>query len=450
MDKVLRALTDIVEQGRAAQPDEALHAAKRMMLDSVGCALGSYREQVPAIARGISARRPRPSGARAFGISGRLQPDAAAFANSVMIRFLDYNDSYGSTVGIGHPSDYIPAAMAQLGEEEIPGELILRSVLVGYEVFCRLTDATRLGVEQIDHVLNGAVASAAAASVANGLSATRTRHALSLAVTANLSLQATRLGELSMWKGCAAGNACRNGVFAAELAAAGITGPDSPFTGRGGLFKVTGQEPDMGPLEANGGPAIAECHVKRFPSGYFSQGAIEAALEVRAELNGQVPAAVEVGTFEFGKKVMAGDPQKWHPTTRETADHSIPYVVACALTRGKVTREDLDESQLADPRIRRVLDVLTVEADPECEAAWPQACLNRVTVRFADGRQESRSVRFYRGHAKNPMSDGELEGKFRDQAESIISEADADALIKAIWELDQAGSPAALFGWEPR
>lgn len=450
MDKVLRALTDIVEQGRAAQPDEALHAAKRMMLDSVGCALGSYREQVPAIARGISARRPRPSGARAFGISGRLQPDAAAFANSVMIRFLDYNDSYGSTVGIGHPSDYIPAAMAQLGEEEIPGELILRSVLVGYEVFCRLTDATRLGVEQIDHVLNGAVASAAAASVANGLSATHTRHALSLAVTANLSLQATRLGELSMWKGCAAGNACRNGVFAAELAAAGITGPDSPFTGRGGLFQVTGQEPDMGPLEANGGPAIAECHVKRFPSGYFSQGAIEAALEVRAELNGQVPAAVEVGTFEFGKKVMAGDPQKWHPTTRETADHSIPYVVACALTRGKVTREDLDESQLADPRIRRVLDVLTVEADPECEAAWPQACLNRVTVRLADGRQESRSVRFYRGHAKNPMSDGELEGKFRDQAESIISETDADALIKAIWELDQAGSPAALFGWEPR
>lgn len=206
----------------------------------------------------------------------------------------------------------------------------------------------------------------------------------------------------------------------------------------------------MGPLEANDGPAIAECHVKRFPSGYFSQGAIEAALEVRAELNGQVPAAVEVGTFEFGKKVMAGDPQKWHPTTRETADHSIPYVVACALTRGKVTREDLDESQLADPRIRRVLDVLTVEADPECEAAWPQACLNRVTVRLADGRQESRSVRFYRGHAKNPMSDGELEGKFRDQAESIISEADADALIKAIWELDQAGSPAALFGWEPR
>ena len=304
-------------------------------------------------------------------------------------------------------------------------------------------------MEQIDHVLNGAVASAAAASVANELSGERTRHALSLAVTANLSLQAARLGKLSMWKGCAAGNACRNGVFAAELAAAGITGPDSPFTGRGGLFQVTGRQPDMGPLERSRGPAIAECRVKRFPSGYFSQGAIEAALAVRAELNGRVPAAVEVGTFEFGKKVMAGDEQKWHPTTRETADHSIPYVVACALARGRVRHDDLDESRLADPEIRRLLDVLTVEADPECTAAWPEACMNRVTVRFSDGRRRSRSVRHYRGHARNPMSDGELVEKFRGQAASVITDADADALLQAIRELDEAGSPEALFGWSP-
>jgi 2-methylcitrate dehydratase len=447
MDEILDALMDIVAAGRAAQPDDALHAAKRMLLDSIGCALGSYWERVPAIVRAVSGRRPKPSGTRAFGIESRLHPDAAAFANSVMIRFLDYNDSYGSTVGIGHPSDYIPAAMAQLGEEEIPGELILRSILVGYEVFCRLTDATRLGVERIDHVLNGAVASAAAASVANGLSSERTRHALSLAVTANLSLQATRLGELSMWKGCAAGNACRNGVFAAELAAAGITGPATPFTGRGGLSQVTGQQPDMRPLQASDGPSIERCHIKRFPSGYFSQGAIEAALAVRGRLNGRAPAAVEVGTFEFGKKVMAGDPQKWHPATRETADHSIPYVVACALARGEVKRDDLDQSQLADPAIRRILDVLTVEVDPACMAAWPEACMNRVTLTFPDGRQESQSVRYYRGHAKNPMSDGDLEEKFRDQAASVIPEVSADALVKAIWELDQAGSSEALFGW---
>jgi 2-methylcitrate dehydratase len=266
-------------------------------------------------------------------------------------------------------------------------------------------------------------------------------------VTANLSLQATRLGELSMWKGCAAGNACRNGVFAAELAAAGMTGPPAPFTGRGGLFAVTGGEPDMRWLAASAGPAIAGCHVKRFPSGYFSQGAVQAALDLHTRLNGRVPAAVQVGTFEFGKKVMAGDAEKWHPVTRETADHSIPYVVACALAHGAVNREDLAESRLGDPAIRRLLDVLTVEVDQECMAAWPEACMNRVTVTFADGDEESATVRYYRGHARNPMSDRELEGKFRDQAASVITEADTDALLAAIWALDEAGSAEALFRW---
>jgi 2-methylcitrate dehydratase len=215
------------------------------------------------------------------------------------------------------------------------------------------------------------------------------------------------------------------------------------------LASVTGQEIDLSPLRATGGPAILSCHIKRFPSGYFSQGAIEAALAARAELDGRIPAAVEVGTFEFGKRVMAGDAQKWHPATRETADHSLPYVVACALARGAVRRDDLAESELGDSRIGRLLDILTVEEDPECVAAWPEACMNRITVRLADGAQVSRSVRYYRGHAKNPMSDAELEAKFREQAESVITADDADALLAAAWALDEARSARALFAWAP-
>ncbi|MGH2892576.1 MAG: MmgE/PrpD family protein, partial [Solirubrobacteraceae bacterium] len=385
MDRTLKTLCDVVESGRSEQPGDAVHGAKRMLLDSLGCALGGYHEQVPEIIRSVAGRRSATAGNSVFGTSLLVQPEVAAFANSVLIGFLDYNDAFGSTGGVGHPSDYIPAALVRLCDAEISGAQVLRSILVGYEVFCRLTDATQLGVERIDHVLNGAVASAAIASVANGFSADVTRHAMSLAITANLALQATRLGTLSMWKGCAAGNACRNGVFAAELAASGITGPDAPFEGRGGLFSVTGQDIDHHALDDGAATAIGRCHVKRYPSGYFSQGAIEAAIDLRPVLQGRTPTAVEVGTFEFGKRVMAGDEDKWHPANRETADHSIPYVVACALARGSVTRGDLDASELDPPEIRRLLDVLRVEVDPECAAAWPEACLNKVTVRFADG-----------------------------------------------------------------
>jgi 2-methylcitrate dehydratase len=448
VDQVLNTLCEIVEAGRDSQSPEATHAAKRMLLDSIGCALGSYAERVPTIVREVVGRRSAAMGSPVFGSSMRVHADAAAFANSVMIRFLDYNDTYGSTAGVGHPSDYIPAALVQLGEDRITGSTALRSILVGYEVFCRLTGATRLGVEKLDHVINGAVASAAAVSVANGLSGEQAREAMSLAVAANLSLQATRLGTLSMWKGCAAGNACRNGVFAAELAAAGLTGPEAPFEGRGGLFQVTGQEVDWSALRSEGGtPAILGCHVKRFPSGYFSQGAVEAALEVHAAMDGRTPAAVEVGTFEFGKRVMAGDPEKWRPTTRETADHSIPYVVACALARGSVTHHDLDESQLGAREIRALLDMLTVEVDAECMAAWPEACMNRVTVRFQDGSAETRSVRYYRGHANNPMSDAQLEEKLREQSTSLIAASELDELLTAIWSLDEAASPGGVFNW---
>lgn len=448
MDQVLDVLTQVVAEGRRQPPDAEVHAVKRMLVDSVGCVLGSYRERVPAIIRDVVAGRASASGAGVLGAGFRAPADLAAFANSVMIRFLDYNDSYGSLVGIGHPSDYIPAALASFDGSDISGERAIRGILVAYEVFCRLTDATRLGVEKIDHVVNGAVASAAASAVVNGLSDVQAREAMSLALTANLSLQATRLGTLSMWKGCAAGNACRNGVFAAQLAAAGLTGPEAPFVGRGGLFGVIGEEPDMDALTRTGRrAAIGDCHVKRFPSGYFSQGAIEAALAVRPALDGEPPAAVTVGTFEFGKRVMAGDPEKWRPTTRETADHSIPYVVACALARGSVKRADLDESELADPRVRQILDVLTVEVDPECMAAWPEACMNRITVQLPGGGSKSETVRYYRGHCANPMDDAELEAKFGEQAQSVLPGAQAAAVLAAIWELESARSLDGLFSW---
>lgn len=450
MDDVLDVLSEVVESGREAQPQDSMLAAKRMLLDALGCALGGYRESAPVLARGVVSRRATPKGCGVFGLTEKVPADLAVFANSVMIRFLDFNDTYGSSVGVGHPSDYIPAALAGLSGQPITGELALRGILVAYEVFARLTDATRLGVERVDHVVNGAVASAAASAVVNQLSPAQARTAMSLAVTANVALQATRLGTLSMWKGCAAGNACRNGVFAAELAAAGLTGPEAPFLGRGGLASVTREEIDTVALRREGlRPAIMDCHVKRFPSGYFSQGAVEAALEVYRQVGEADYADVEIGTFEFGKRVMAGDPEKWHPTTRETADHSIPYVVACALARGSVTITDLDESRLDDASVAKLLDVLRVEVDPECATAWPEACMNRVSVRTASGQTVSETVRYYRGHANNPLTDAELATKFAEQAELLLAPQRAKELVETVWALADADSVDPLFSWAP-
>jgi 2-methylcitrate dehydratase len=291
------------------------------------------------------------------------------------------------------------------------------------------------------------VASAAAAALLDDLGALATRHAMSLAVTPNFALQATRLGTLSMWKGCASANACRNGVFAAELAGRGLTGPQAPFDGRGGLFPITGEEPDMrGLLRADGRPAISDCHIKRYPSGYFSQGAIEAAVQARASLrSSQEIERIEIGTFEFGLRVMAGDSEKWRPATRETADHSIPFVVACAVAAGDVTSASFRPDVLADPEIRRLLDRLTVAADAECAAAWPEACMNKVTLVLTNGERRSATVRYYRGHARNPMSDEEVQRKFARQAAPVLGDTAAGQLATVIWGLDKAGHISELF-----
>jgi 2-methylcitrate dehydratase len=142
---------------------------------------------------------------------------------------------------------------------------------------------------------------------------------------------------------------------------------------------------------------------------------------------------------------MAGDEEKWHPKTRETADHSIPYVVACAVARGDVTIADFSPESLTDPEIRRLLDNLTVVQDDECEAAWPDACLNKVTLVRRGGDRCSATVRYYRGHARNPMTHDELQEKFSRQVAPTLGPDGAERLAGVIWNLGKEQNVKELF-----
>ena len=444
MDSVLRRIVDLVHD--PAQPDQqARTAATRMLLDAVGCALGGYRHSAPAIARSLAAQRPDPNGAHVLGLPQRVDPEIATFANGAMIRFLDLNDAYGSTVGIGHPSDYIAAVLAGADMTAANGKTTLDAIVLSYEVFCRLTDLTRLGVERWDHVINGSVASAASAAYLLRLTPDQLGHAIALALVPNLALQASRLNGVSMWKGYASGNAARNGVFAARLAQAGVTGPATPFEGRGGLFDALGHEPDLDAWERPRW-AIHDCHVKRYAAGYFAQSAIQAALEARGQISGPSEVdKVEVGTFEFAARVMAGDADKWSPQTRETADHSLPYVVAHALSHGSLTPDSYTEAHLSDPETARVLNSLTVHVDPDCERAWPEACMSRVIVRLTDGSRICREVRNYPGHKESPLDHSGLEAKFRGLVDPLLGPRQSALLADRIWNLESEASLERLF-----
>ena len=402
-------------------PQETAHEARRRILDAIGVAVAGFDEAAPAAARAVVLDRRDTGGAVVWGAGRRAPADAAGFANAIAVRCLDYNDTYLSREPL-HPSDAIAPLLALAETERCPGTELLAAVAVAYEVGVRLCDAGSLRAHGWDHVNHLAVGIACGAARLLGLDEARTDHAIALTAVPHAAMRQTRVGELSMWKGVAAAEAGRNAVFAARLAAAGMTGPAEPFEGEMAyVHQLLGGELDreaLAPIEDGEPPrAILDTYVKRWPVEYHAQSAVDAALQLRAELGDGAAeriASVAIDTFEASYQIIAKDPQKWDPRTRETADHSLQYVVVAALLDGDVTLRTFEEPRFRDPGTLALLrDAVTVREDAALSAGYPDGIPNRIRVRTHDGRELAREVRYPRGHARNPMDDDEVSAKFR-------------------------------------
>lgn len=428
-------------------PAEVVHQTKRLVMDSIGCALGGYGSEPARIARDMAAGIRAERSAAILGSGERSSPELATFANGVMIRFMDFNDGYTSNGESGHPSDSLAAALTVADLMHRSGRELITATVLAYEVFCRICDFTDLKPLGFDHVTIGGIASTAAAAKLLGLSGDKLRHAFNLGIAPNVALYQTRIGNVSMWKGCAYANASRNAVFAALLAERGMTGPSPVFEGVGGYFKaVTRQAFD---LTAMGGPEhpfkIMQCLMKRFPLGQYSQTVAEAAIEVRARIASTDDIVeVHVETLQTAIRLMAGDAQKWEPETRETADHSMPYTVAVGLMYGDVGEEFFDEAYIRDPRLRALTRKVKVSEWDEANRRMPEAMLCRVGVTTRDGRKHEASVEYHRGHWRNPMTDAEVEAKFRKLALHVLDQRQTDALGRCLMSLEQIEDVGAL------
>ena len=199
---------------------DVVHQVKRTVIDTLGCAMGGFSSQPAQIARDMALTVSSTTPSRILGTESYSSPDMAAFANGVMLRYLDCNDSYFSPGG-GHPSDMIPAALALAGPMACDGPTLITSIVLAYEVFCRLSDQVLAGDLGWDQGMFSVIGSTCAAGKVMRLDREQMGHAISLAVVPNLPLLVTRTGELSMWKGCAVASATKAGVFAAQMAGQG-------------------------------------------------------------------------------------------------------------------------------------------------------------------------------------------------------------------------------------
>jgi 2-methylcitrate dehydratase len=429
-------------------PPDVVHEVKRRLIDSLACAFGGYTAEPCKIARRIARSVSFPSGATIWGSSHKTLPELATFANGTTLRYLDYNDTYLSKEP-AHPSDNIAAALAIAEAEGRDPREFIASVVLGYEIQCRLADAASLRARGWDHVTYGAFSTACLASPLLRLSPDETHHAISLAGVAGIALRQTRVGSLSMWKACAFANAARNGVFAAYLAKRGMTGPSEIFEGPFGFWKLVSGPFELGPFGGESGEPykILDTYIKFFPAEYHAQTGIIAALELRE----QIPSvdevvAITVQTFDACVDIIAGEPEKWRPATRETADHSLPYCIAVALLDGDVNAASFSEKRISDPQLLSLMQKIKVERNAELSAEYPRAMPVRISVALESGKAIQSRVDHARGHPKNPMSDAEMEAKFRGLARPIVSGPRIDQILSQVWKIEEASDFSALIG----
>jgi 2-methylcitrate dehydratase len=427
-------------------PDAVKHQAKRMIVDALGCAIGGYASPTADIARSFAREVTSKRPATVLCSGEQTSLELAAFANGVMIRYLDFNDGYTGKEA-GHPSDSIAALLSSAEVANASGRDLITATVLSYEIFCRFCDVMNVKPLGWDHVTLGGIASVAGASRLLGLTAQQIEHAVNLQVAANIALYQTRIGDVSLWKGCAYANTSRNAVFAAQLAQRGMLGPSPIFEGRGGYFKAVSQR--AFDLEAFGGPGqpfkIMECFVKRYPLGQYSQSVVQAAIEARG-LIGSVDdiAEVHVRAQDTAIELMARDPEKWRPANRETADHSMPYTTGVALMYGAIRHEHFEPACYRDPRLLELVSRIKCSVSEEANQREPEAMLCDVEVVLRSGERKSVRVAHHRGHWRNPMPDAELAEKFHGLAAGVLPPAQTDRLLTALWQLDQAADIGAL------
>ena len=427
---------------------DAVYQAKRFLLDSVGCALGGYRQHdvilVLQVLDEIAGRGP----ATVIGRGTKMDAVSASLANALMIRCMDYNDIYWKQ-DPSHPSDIFPAALACCERARSNGQELIVGLVLGHEFEMRLCEAAFPGIRERGwhHATLTAFVSPIVAGRALHLSWEQIQHAIGISASRHATLGAVTAGKLTMMKNTVDPMATQSGVLAALLAEKGYSGPEHVMEGKEGLTHCFGPAWKLNLLTDGLGDSwrITQCGMKFFPTEALTHAPISAVLELVKDndLHPEQVLKIQIRSLARAADILS-DPSKYDPRTKETADHSLPYVIAAALADRQVTPAQFTMEKIMDPKIRAQLSKVEVVADPEIEKVFP--ALQRVIVNITtrDGRTFTRQLDYPKGDPRNPLTDQEVEEKFAALAEDVLSTRAQKKLKDAIWNLEKIGSVSKL------
>ena len=427
---------------------EAVYQAKRFLLDSVGCALGGYQQHDVKIALEVLDEIAGNGPATVIGTGRRIDPVSASLANGLMIRCMDYNDIYWKQ-DPSHPSDIFPAALAGCERSKSDGKELIVGLVLGHEFEMRFCEAAFPGIRERGwhHATLTAFVSPIVAGRAMHLGWEQIQHAIGISASRHATLGAVTAGKLTMMKNTVDPMATQSGVLAALLAEKGYTGPEHVVDGKEGLTHCFGPSWKLNLLTDGLGESwrITQCGMKAFPTEALTHTPISAVLDIvkSNDLKPEQVEKVQIRSLARAADILS-DPSKYDPRTKETADHSLPYVIAAAIAERQVTPVQFEMKKIMDPTIRAQLKKVEVVADPEIEKVFP--ALQRVIVNLTatDGRTFTKQLDYPKGDPRNPLSDAEVEEKFAALAEGVLSERAQKKLKDAIWNLEKAGSVSKL------
>lgn len=406
------------------------HDAKRAILNHLGCAIGVAKDPAVTTALAVMREFSGPAVATVIGQGVKLDPMAASFVNAIASNLLDYDDTHLATVI--HPAAPVAPALFALAEQRgLTGAEVLHAFLLGGEVECRIGNAISPGhYARGWHITStcGHFGAAAGCAKLLGLSAEQSWHALGIAAS-----QAAGLVENlpTAAKNVGVGNAARHGILAALLAQKGYKAAPAAIEGPLGFARATGDAPKLEAVTDGLGAhwEIARNTFKPYPAGIVFHAVIEACLALR-DLVGPPEriASVTVG----GDALLLARGDRAVANERD-ARVSIHHSAALGFVRGRAGVADFEMPAVLDP----ALAAFRAKVSAALDQSLPRGATT-VTVRLQDGQILQRQVISPRGSLEHPMSDAELEAKFRDNA-AIAGFADrADAAIAAAWALDEA------------
>lgn len=418
-------------------PPEIIGKAKRILLDTLGCALGAVNAEPVRMAQQVVSMQGGNPQATAVGVGWKTSCDQAAFLNGMALRYLDFND-YAASGRPHHPSINVAPALSVAEMQGLTGKDLLLGITVGYEVQLRLRDATAKGSKEgWDHSTTAHYSSAAVAGKLLGLDASKIAHALAIAGSHANTLAEVRHGALSMWKGAAEPMGARSGTFAALLARAGLTGPLTILEGKHGYGKMVAgslEEEILG--ERSGDFQILKSCIKVWPCVVTAQAPIAAALQLRRQK--VVPEEIEsiaVALSDFGYKQQQRF-LKEEISTRETADHSVAYIVARAFLDGEVRSDHFEERCFKDPRALGLVKKVSFRSDPFLTSLYPESLGANLEVRLRNGNVLKAEVPYPPGHRKNAADDDSMVKKFLALSEKILGKERAHRATEVILSVE--------------